>query len=64
MYFVQADNVAELKSLIESEQGVRVVDAADYDGRTALHVAAAEGNIASVQALLDADASVNPHDRW
>ena len=61
MYFVQADNVAELKSLIESEQDV---DAADYDGRTALHVAAAEGNIASVQALLDADASVNPHDRW
>jgi len=37
---------------------------ADYDGRTALHVAAANGVLASVEFLLDAGAPVEPIDRW
>ncbi len=39
--------------------------AADYDGRTALHIAAAEGNLAMVQLLVaDGGADVRATDRW
>ena len=37
---------------------------ADYDGRTALHVGAANGILASVEFLLNAGVDVGPIDRW
>src|SRR5262249_15792969 len=37
---------------------------ADYDGRTALHLAAAEGQAGVVRYLLAADADPQPVDRW
>ena len=37
---------------------------ADYDGRTALHVAAGSGILASVEFLLNAGVPVGPIDRW
>jgi lysophospholipase len=37
---------------------------ADYDGRTALHLAAAEGHVAVVRYLLDQGASASALDRW
>jgi ankyrin repeat protein len=40
------------------------VDSADYDGRTALHLAASEGKGEVVQFLLERRANVNPVDRW
>jgi lysophospholipase len=40
------------------------VDAADYDGRTALHLAAAEGHVAAVELLLGKGARVDVKDRW
>ena len=41
------------------------VNAADYDKRTALHLAASEGNLAVVQALLArADIAIGCKDRW
>ena len=36
----------------------------DYDGRTALHVAASEGRLALVEHLIAAGAQVNVSDRW
>ena len=45
------------------EDGARL-DAADYDGRTALHLAAAEGHLEAVQFLLARGVDVNATDRW
>ena len=39
-------------------------DAADYDLRRALHIAAAEGSLALARALVHAGAGVNVEDRW
>ena len=40
------------------------VDAADYDGRTALHLAASEGQVAALELLLGKGARVDVTDRW
>lgn len=40
------------------------VNACDYDRRSALHLAAAEGHESAVSFLLDARADVNAQDRW
>jgi ankyrin repeat protein/CRP-like cAMP-binding protein len=41
------------------------VDAVDYDGRTALHIAAAEGNVPAVELLVaEGGADVEKRDRW
>lgn len=41
------------------------LEIADYDGRTALHVAAAEGNFGIVRYLVEkANVSINPKDRF
>ncbi|MBS4730212.1 ankyrin repeat domain-containing protein [Mycobacterium sp. SM1] len=37
---------------------------ADYDGRTALHLAAAEGHLAAVKYLLSCGARPDATDRW
>lgn len=40
------------------------VNAADYDNRTCLHIAASEGNKQICEMLLSYDADINFHDRW
>jgi glutaminase len=40
------------------------LDETDYDGRTCLHIAAAEGKIDVVKFLLAKDVNVMPKDRW
>jgi glutaminase len=40
------------------------LDSADYDGRTALHLAAAEGHLPLVQYLVKHVSHINPKDRW
>eukprot|EP00943_MAST-04B_sp_MAST-4B-sp1_P007644 g7644.t1 len=56
-----AGNITTLKSLIDV--GVDV-NAADYDKRTALHLACSEGRIEATRYLLENGADPNAHDRW
>ncbi len=44
-------------------RGVQM-DCADYDSRTSLHLAAAEGRTEVVRFLLDQGVDSNPLDRW
>ena len=40
------------------------LDAGDYDKRTALHIASAEGNVPAIEILLAGGANCGPLDRW
>ena len=40
------------------------VDASDYDKRTAVHLAAAEGNLSALKLLVDFGADLTVRDRW
>ena len=53
-------NIDEIKKL---ETGIDL-NAHDYDMRTALHLAAAEGHLLVVSYLLESGVSVYPKDRW
>ena len=54
-------DLLRLKLLYENGTDVR---AGDYDRRTALHLASAEGQLVSVDFLLSVKAEVNYRDRW
>lgn len=54
-------DTALLKRLLQA--GIQV-NAADYDKRTAAHIAAAEGNVAAVKVLADQGADLTLEDRW
>jgi ankyrin repeat protein len=51
----------EIRRLVD---GGASVNAADYDGRSALHLAAAEGHDAVVEYLVEQRANVQARDRW
>ncbi|CAM6113711.1 unnamed protein product [Calypogeia fissa] len=61
LQFASTGNVDEVRRILDD--GL-YVDSRDYDGRTALHLAASEGNLGVVQLLLERNATVNPVDRW
>ena len=54
-------NIMLLKRLVKA--GINV-NAADYDKRTASHIAAAEGNTAAIRVLVEGGADLTLPDRW
>ena len=54
-------DIDELKRLIAYGHDL---DGADYDGRTPLHLAAAEGRIEAVRYLVNQSITLSPSDRW
>ncbi|KAL1520012.1 hypothetical protein AB1Y20_023492 [Prymnesium parvum] len=59
----QNGRLEEVLRLVQ-EEGISI-DVADYDGRTALHLAASEGNIELVRLLIEElNAKRSPMDRW
>ena len=59
--YASKGDVNAIKELLEEGADV---NASDYDGRTALHLAASEGHGHVVELLLNNGANVNPVDRW
>lgn len=45
-------------------QGKCDLNAADYDRRTCMHLAASEGNLHVINALVESGADLNAKDRW
>ncbi len=54
-------DVGEIKRLVANHLDL---DAVDYDGRTAMHLAASEGHEEVIRYLIDHKTNVNPIDRW
>lgn len=61
IWAASSNDVWTLRRLYEAGFDVNL---GDYDHRTPLHVAAAEGHQEAVSFLLDHQADVNPKDRW
>lgn len=64
LWAVHNDDVDTLQKLWKESDGPSLLNAADYDKRTPLHVAASNNSIMAAQLLLRAGAFVDPVDRW
>lgn len=61
IYAASIGDADELKRLVAHGHDLNT---ADYDGRTPLHLAAAEGQAETVRYLLDQNVAREPQDRW
>eukprot|EP01117_Protostelium_nocturnum_P013044 TRINITY_DN4839_c0_g1_i1.p1 TRINITY_DN4839_c0_g1~~TRINITY_DN4839_c0_g1_i1.p1 ORF type:complete len:795 (-),score=289.99 TRINITY_DN4839_c0_g1_i1:45-2387(-) len=62
LFAASAGETDLIRSILD--EGQVDVNDCDYDKRTALHVAASEGNLQTVEILVDYGAELNAHDRW
>ncbi|GBG34800.1 Protein kinase, putative [Hondaea fermentalgiana] len=63
LHAAAAGDIDTVRALIK-KRGESIVSAADYDQRTALHVASSEGHLEVVNFLLEAGSLVNQRDRY
>ena len=61
---IYAASFGDLDEIVRLETGGVDLSSADYDGRTALHLAAAENQIETVKFLLSRNVQMEPVDRW
>jgi len=61
IYAASVGDVSDLKRLVAHGHDL---NSADYDGRTPLHLACAEGQVEAVRYLLDQKVLMTPQDRW
>jgi glutaminase len=61
IYAASTGDITELKRMVAHGHDLNT---ADYDGRTPLHLAAAEGQLISVRYLLAQQVEIRPADRW
>ena len=61
-WYTRNGDVASVKRLLDSDP--ELISAHDYDGRTALHVAASFDRLDVARLLLTNNAPVNAQDRW
>jgi 60kDa lysophospholipase len=57
-------SIGDLEQFKEMVQSGMEIDCCNYDGRTALHLAASEGHSHVVEYLISQNAKLNPVDRW
>merc|ERR1712038_270436 len=57
-------DVYRMGALLEKHEGGLTVNSADYDHRTALHLASSEGALECAKLLVKKNADVNAKDRW
>ncbi|MCO5564302.1 hypothetical protein L7F22_017962 [Adiantum nelumboides] len=62
LYLAHQGRVASVEALLS--EGFIPVNFADFDGRTALHIAACEGHLDLIRLLILKRADVNARDRW
>jgi len=60
----EAAAFGDLSTLMRLESTGVDLNIGDYDGRTALHLAASEGHLAVVKFLISRGVRINPADRW
>eukprot|EP00892_Ulva_mutabilis_P012550 jgi/Ulvmu1/9668/UM055_0006.1 len=63
LFFAGMNDVAELETIVQ-ENDVDIRDVRDYDGRTPLHLAAAEGSVAATEWLLQQGVDPSAVDRF
>ena len=61
---LRAANIGDIRSLQHLYDDNADLSKGDYDNRTPMHLAAAEGHLEVVRFLLDNEISANHHDRW